>query len=135
MLALVGLVLAIVAPRLDLGGSALRADERALVSALRLARDRAILMERETLFTLDVATGRWAVDGGADGTGAAGALSGRGALTVTADASETDGRTASVRFMPDGAASGAEFVLTAGAARRVVRVDWLTGRVTADAAP
>jgi general secretion pathway protein H len=131
VLALMGLVLAIVTPRLDLGASALRADERALVGALRLARDHAIRAERETRFTLDLANGRWAVtDAGAEG-----ALSGRSDLTVTADAAETGRRVAAVRFMPDGTATGAEFVLTKAEARRTVRVDWLTGRVSSDAAP
>lgn len=130
-LAVVALVLAVTVPRLDIGAGGLRADEHALLSALRLAREQAILTETETAFTIDLETLRWSVPA----AGAQGVLSGRASLVVMADIGEKGPRTAAVRFLPDGASSGGEFLLQAGEGRRTVRVDWLTGRVTADAAP
>ncbi|HYE49873.1 MAG TPA: type II secretion system protein [Azospirillaceae bacterium] len=126
VVAVMALALALVVPAVGAGGgaSALAADGRALLAAARLARQQAILEEREVVLTLDLERRRWSLPG------AGGDLSGRVALTVTADAAETGAGAAAVRFLPDGGSTGAEVVLAAGEARRTLRIDWLTGHAT-----
>jgi general secretion pathway protein H len=87
------------------------ASVRALSSALRMARSRAIAQDREV--SVVTGSGGFAVDGGAPWVLPSGeALS-----------------TAHVVFMPDGGSTGATILLASGPRRIVVTVNWLTGRV------
>jgi general secretion pathway protein H len=90
-----------------------QASVRALVSALRLARSRAIAQDRAVW----VVTGDrgFAVDGGAPQL-----LPDNEALSRS-----------QVVFLPDGGASGPAIVLVAGQRRIALSVNWLTGRVLA----
>jgi general secretion pathway protein H len=87
------------------------ATARALTSALRLARSRAIVQERDV--SVVTTENAFAVDGGAPRVLPAGE-----ALSA-----------AQVVFTPDGGSSGATIVLAAPGRRVVVSVNWLTGRV------
>ncbi len=52
-------------------------------------------------------------------------------LTVTAAAADVQpGRIAAIRFFPDGSSTGGRIELRLGERRRVVAVDWLSGRAT-----
>jgi general secretion pathway protein H len=89
------------------------ATARALTSALRLARSRAIAQDREVFVV--TTENAFAVDGGAPWV-----LPSGEALSA-----------AQVVFTPDGGSSGATIVLAAGSRRIAVSVNWLTGRVMA----
>ena len=87
------------------------ATVRALTSALRVARSRAIAQDRD----VSVATGAggFSVDGGAPWVLPAGE-----ALSAS-----------QVTFMPDGGSSGTTILFAAGPRRIAISVNWLTGRV------
>jgi general secretion pathway protein H len=87
------------------------ATVRALTSALRVARSRAIAQDRDVQVV--TAAGGFAVDGGASWVLPSGEV-----LSPT-----------QVIFMPDGGSSGATIVLAAGPRRIAISVNWLTGRV------
>jgi general secretion pathway protein H len=84
---------------------------RALTSALRLARSRAISLDREVPLVTN-ASG-FAVDGSAPWMLPAGQVL----------------STSQVVFTPDGGSSGTTIILAAGPLRITVSVNWLTGRV------
>lgn len=87
------------------------ATERALVAALRLARSRAIVQDRDVAVT--TGAGGFSLDGGA-----LWALPANEAMSV-----------AQVVFRPDGASSGGTILLVSARQRIAVSVNWLTGRV------
>jgi general secretion pathway protein H len=87
------------------------ATVRALTSALRVARSRAIAQDRDVQVV--TAAGGFAVDGGASWVLPSGEV-----LSPSR-----------VIFMPDGGSSGATIVLAAGPRRIAISVNWLTGRV------
>ncbi|HYC03322.1 MAG TPA: GspH/FimT family pseudopilin [Azospirillaceae bacterium] len=126
VMVIMALAMGLVVPAVGAGGAqaALKADSRALLGAARLARQQAILEERETVLVVDLRARTWAVPG------ISGGLSEGLAIDVTADRAETGRDTASVRFLPDGSSTGGEIVLKAGEATRTVRIDWLTGHAT-----
>ena len=86
---------------------------RALTNALRLARSRAIVQDREV--TVVTAPNGFAVDGGAPWLLPEGEMLSDSKVT----------------FTPDGGSSGATILLAAGPGRFAVEVNWLTGRVRA----
>lgn len=87
------------------------ATVRALTSALRLARSRAIAQDRDVSV---VTTGDgFAVDGGAPWLLPPGEALGA----------------SQVIFMPDGGSSGTTVLLAAGGRRIAISANWLTGRV------
>lgn len=89
------------------------ATVRALVSAFRLARSRAIAQNREV--SVVTVAGGFSVDGGTPWLLPAGeALS-----------------TSQVVFTPDGGSSGTTVLLAAGPRRIAIAVNWLTGHVAA----
>jgi general secretion pathway protein H len=92
-------------------GLSMEAAERAFVSALRLARSRAIAQDRSV--AVITGAGGFAVDGGAPV-----------ALPNHEVMSE-----ARFVFMPDGGSSGATIILGSGGHRIAVTVNWLNGRI------
>ncbi|HEY1413658.1 MAG TPA: GspH/FimT family protein, partial [Rhodopila sp.] len=87
------------------------ATVRALTNALRLARSRAIALDRDVAVVS--APRGFSVDGGPPWT-----LPREESLNL-----------AQVIFTPDGGSTGGTIVLAAGQRRVVVDVNWLTGRV------
>ncbi len=134
VVAVLGLALGIVANRGPTRSPSLEAREAAgeVALALRQARGVAIASGRRVSFALDVEARAYRV---ADGPSRP--LPPALALAMTAAAGEAgDGpTTASIAFTPDGGSTGGRIRLAAGAVRRVVAVDWLTGRVTVADAP
>ncbi len=92
-------------------GLTMQATERAFISALRLARSRAIAQDR----IVPVVTGSagFAIDGGA-------------LLTLPNNEVMSDSRFV---FMPDGGSSGATIILGSKTHRIAVTVNWLNGRI------
>lgn len=113
VMVILGMVAALVLVRQPWQSNGLNTDAtvRALGGALRLARSRAIAQDREvavvTFFD------GFSVDGGAPWRLSAGEVLSPGRVI----------------FTPDGGSSGATILLTAGARRITVDVNWLTGRV------
>lgn len=113
VMVILGLVAGLVLVRQPSHSAGLNTDAtaRALGDALRLARSRAIAQDREV--TVLTANEGFSLDGGA-------------VRRLPAGQTLSLGR---VIFTPDGGSSGATFLLTAGARRIAVEVNWLTGRV------
>jgi general secretion pathway protein H len=126
VLVVLGLTLSLVMARGPMHSPALdaRVAARQVAQVLRLARSRAIALDRPVAVSLDAATHAVRIDGGAfqalpRGVGVA-------AVSFTGQA------IVAIRFAPDGSSSGARIALgEAGSVRQVV-VDWLTGRVSLD---
>jgi general secretion pathway protein H len=87
------------------------ATVRALTSTLRVARSRAIALDRDVF--VETGEAGFAVDGAAP------------RLLPSGEALSP----ARVIFMPDGGSSGTTIVLAAGPRRIAISVNWLTGRV------
>ncbi len=122
VLLLLGIATALVAPRLGLGGAALDADARTLAIALTDAREQAVRTGMPVILTLDL-------------TAPGANLPATDSLSVTGDADLMQGTTARLLFLPDGSSSGAEIRLRGrGGGERRLHLDWLTGRVSHDAA-
>lgn len=127
VVAILGLALALVAnhgPRgnvaLDLKGTAGTVSD-----TLRLARSRAIAVNRSVGVVFDIPAHALRVDGTPPRF-----LSPAVELAVTATADEAAGSLAAIRFAPDGSSSGGRVVLAEGGRHMQVGVDWLTGRVS-----
>ncbi len=98
---------------------------RGMVSALRAARQQAVLTGHDALFELDLRDRRYGLQGAA-------AHAIPPTLTVHATVADTEatGQRLDIRFLPSGAASGGsvDIVRASGAGVRLW-VDWFTGRV------
>ena len=101
---------------------------REVAQMLRLARSRAIALNRPIAVSLDIAARAVRIDGSQ--YQALPRAVGVAAATFTGEA--IAGRVVAVRFAPDGSSSGARIVLREGGFVRLVVVDWLTGRVSVD---
>jgi general secretion pathway protein H len=117
VLVILGVALSIVAgfvPRqhstLDLATSA-----DGLANTLRLARSRAIARQQPIVFAAVAGGHGYVLDGAV--------------RALPAEVVMSMGGTSAIRFAPDGSSSGGTVVLAAGSLTRIVRVDWLTGRV------
>jgi len=134
VVAVIGLAIGLVAARGPSRSPALEARAAAgeVALALRQARGLAVASGRRVTFALDVARHAYRID-----DGPVRPLPPAVALAMTAAAGEAgEGATAgAIGFLPDGSSSGGRIRLAAGAARRLVAVDWLTGRVTVADAP
>ncbi|MFC7739020.1 GspH/FimT family pseudopilin [Roseomonas sp. GCM10028921] len=134
VVAVIGLAIALVVGRGPARSPSLEAREAAteVALALRQARGLAIATNRRMTFVLDVGRRAYRV-----GDGPVHPLPPALDLAVITAAGEAgEGRTASaITFSADGSSSGGRIRLAAGSIRRVVAVDWLTGRVTVADAP
>jgi general secretion pathway protein H len=129
VLAIIGLVLAIVPPNLmkGTGAQALKADARLVVSGLQYARTRAISLNAPVAFVIDSQTGRLSIDGKQQ----------IGNLNASTELSALNGQRvwqtgsgAAIRFLPDGGSTGGEILLSHHKTRYRLSVNWLTGAVT-----
>jgi general secretion pathway protein H len=96
-----------------------------VAQTMRGARSRAIAAEHSENVEIDTIERTMR-------TGSAPAVQLPGAVTIAAAApsgTTVRQRYVAIRFAPDGSSSGGGVVLTEGASRMLVLVDWLTGRV------
>ncbi|UEM24404.1 GspH/FimT family pseudopilin (plasmid) [Skermanella mucosa] len=127
VLAIMALVAALALP--DLGRLAPSLRQRAaageLAAALRDARGQAIRSNDETVLTLDIGSGTYALSYRPD-TRQLGAFD----FFMRTAIQETEGdRVGSIRFFPDGSSTGGRISLSSGRSSHTVTVDWLTGHV------
>jgi general secretion pathway protein H len=130
VLVVLGLALGLVMGRGPMHSSALdaRMAAREVAQALRLARSRAIALNRPIAVSLDIAARAVRIDGSQYQV-----LPRAVGVTATTSTGEAiAGRVVAIRFAPDGSSSGARIVLGEGKFVRQVVVDWLTGRVSVD---
>ncbi len=104
-------------------GLALKAAARDVADALRHARGRAIALNDEVVFSIDGASGRYAVTPGTRG----------GVLAEGTEVSvRPESAAGTVRFFPDGGSTGGRVTISRDRRRYDVRIDWLTGQVSVD---
>ena len=125
VLAIIGLSLAVVAPRV-FGG-----DHRTMETAvdqLESAAARTRALARRTgdtaVMTVDTRSGMILIEPGETIV----QLPEMDRIRATVAETELDGPLAGVRFFPEGGATGGRFDLRLGEQHRRVTVDWLTGR-------
>ena len=101
-----------------------------VANALRQARSRAILENRESVLRIDAGRRALRLDSGVPRT-----IPGSADIAVYGARSEQVAhRILGIRFFPDGSSTGGQVTLRAGEAAYRVTVEWLTGRVeTAEA--
>ena len=128
VLAIIGLLAVIAGPRFAgaLPGAELDSGARQLVSGLREARSRAVSRNRSVPFILGGGANRYSI--GARGRSAA--LPENLGITLWTGLTEVTGANqGAIRFFPDGSSTGGRLELTGEGGKRVIAVDWLTGRV------
>ncbi len=128
VLAVAALIMVVAVPMLSnaVPGVALKGTAREIAAGLRQARGEAIVGNRETTFTVDLARRLYWTTGG----GARGSIPEEIGVRVRAARRDMHGTsTARFRFFPDGGSTGGRIVLSRGDRSYLVGVDWLTGRV------
>jgi general secretion pathway protein H len=130
VLVVLGLMLGLVLGRGPMRSSTLDAGvaARELAQALRLARSRAITLDRPVSLLLDRVAHNVRIDGER-----LQALPRDVRISAATPAGEViSDRVVDIRFTTDGSSSGARIVLGEQNFQRVLVVDWLTGRVRID---
>jgi general secretion pathway protein H len=130
VMAILALGLALVPPILARGTEAqsLKIDMRQVIGGLRFARSRAITLNSPVAFLIDLPTRRFSVES-SDETGY---LHPTTNVTLSIGKREWLGdRSGAIHFYPDGGSSGGELLMSSKANRYNVRIDWLTGDVSA----
>lgn len=129
VLVIIGLTLALVAPRLFFTSDAANLDRavRSFETAARNARSSARLSGQDVLMTvhLDDAVLRIEPDGPDY------ILPGEPVLRATVAEAELDPPLAGIRFFPDGSSTGGDIAIVYGERERIASVGWITGQVTA----
>jgi general secretion pathway protein H len=128
VLAIVGLVTAVVAPVLfrGLAGTQARAVAYEIAAALRQARGEAVAQNTDVAVTFDLSRRAYAVERSRPKPVPDGVAMELYAATVE----QLDAASGGIRFFPDGSATGGQVTIGDGTARYAVDVDWLTGRVS-----
>lgn len=131
VLVIIGLTLALVAPRLFFTSDAARLDRavRSFDTAARNARSSARLTGRDVLLTVHLDDGVLRIE--PDGPDYE--LPGDPVLRATVAEAELDPPLAGIRFFPDGSSTGGDIAIVYGERERIASVEWITGRVTARA--
>ena len=129
VLAIIALLLAIVLPfgLHRRGHDELASGAREIAGALRLARSRAILVNRPASFVVDVENGFYRPPGA---IAARAVPTGSRIALYTAQEEQRSGTTGAIRFFPDGSSTGGGVALSLGDERYDILVDWLTGGVS-----
>jgi general secretion pathway protein H len=127
VLAIVGLVTAVVAPVLfrGLAGTQARSVAYEVAAALRQARGEAVAQNTDVAVTFDLGRRAYAVERSRPRP----VPDGVAIELYAASVEQIDAVTGGIRFFPDGSATGGQVTIGDGAARYAVDVDWLTGRV------
>lgn len=130
VMTMLGLVALATAPLLRTRSDTTDVKSSAQILAARLRAIRSVAIRRGTDHLARIYVNRrllTADDGGPNLQFAAGIQ-----LKITAALSErTGGKTAGIRFYPNGSSTGGTIRITSGASAHEVRVNWLTGRVLA----
>lgn len=129
VLALAALLAGLAAAQLGPGKDAARhrASVHDLVTALRQARALAILRGRSEALALNVDTREFS---GNQGTINGAFSSDTSLLFLTSQSERVDAKTATIRFFPDGSATGGEIIVSRRGRTETIRVNWLTGHVS-----
>lgn len=129
VLGILGLMLALLPPFLPKVHQAqqAKAAARELAAGLRTARQQAVATQKPVALLLDVAERKYALSGQLHEL----RLPPDTELALHAASSEqTSASAGSIRFFPDGSATGGEIALRHATQAYVVQVQWLTGRVS-----
>lgn len=131
VLMLIGLVTALVAPRIGTGpsGAELRSSARQLAAGLRLARNIAVTERRPVMLEVDIEHGAFRLDHEPQSRRLPDGVK---LSLYTASEDVVSEKVGSIRFFPDGGSNGGRITVAAGERSYRVGVDWLTGRVTID---
>jgi general secretion pathway protein H len=127
VLAIVGLVTAVVTPGLfrGLAGTQARSVAYEVAAALRQARGEAVAQNTDVAVTFDLGRRAYAVERSRPRP----VPDGVAIELYAASVEQIDAATGGIRFFPDGSATGGQVTIGDGQARYAVDVDWLTGRV------
>lgn len=107
-------------------GATLNASAERIAMGLRRAQSRAIASSESVPWMLDLEAKFFQIGA----SGKRHALDQNLTLSLTTARSEQlDNQRASIRFYPDGGASGGEIRLSNGRSEKKISVDWLTGQV------
>ena len=109
-----------------LGSVSLKRDARELGSALRHLRSVAIATQAPQALNVDVDARSYAAG---EGSGVVSLPDNIRVEIVTAESEMLNDHVGSIRFFPDGGATGGQIILERGGRRIVVDIDWVTGRV------
>jgi len=125
VLAILAIAFAIVTPSVTraIGATGPASVTEELAVALREARAGSIVSTTPIRFTLDAAARRWK----------AGTREGNWSDSVAVQMQPMPQGGDAIVFYPDGTASGGRLLVGSGPSRRILHVDWLTGRVTTPA--
>ncbi|HEV2673547.1 MAG TPA: GspH/FimT family pseudopilin [Aliidongia sp.] len=128
VLAILGLVLAMVAARGPLGLHTLtaRAAANELAAGFRTARSRAVSENRAIEVSIDLSAHSWRI--GADRPTAL--PRGLDIAVLTVAGQSVNGTLADFQFLPDGSSTGGRVELRDGRRRMKIGIDWLNGRVS-----
>ncbi|MCU0893799.1 MAG: GspH/FimT family pseudopilin [Rhodospirillales bacterium] len=128
VLAIVGLVTAVVAPVLfrGLAGTEARTVAREIAAALRQARGEAVAHNTDVAVTFDLSRRAYAVERSRPRP----VPDGVAMELYAASAEQLDAAVGGIRFFPDGSSTGGQVTIGDGEARYAIDVDWLTGRVS-----
>ncbi|MDD2769520.1 MAG: GspH/FimT family pseudopilin [Methylococcus sp.] len=105
----------------------LSSASRDVASGLRFARGQALSRRQEVRFTLDVPAHLYQVSTRPKVFGLPSAVALR--LFTASGEVEGEGR-GSIRFFPDGSSTGGRVTLEAAGRKRLIDVNWLTGRIS-----
>lgn len=120
---------AIVVPMFDPAspGAQVKSDVSALSAFLREARSDAIASNRDVLVTISTDTKTYM----SRNPMRKGTLKSDAKLSmITAKIEQVDRTTGGFRFFPDGSSTGGEIHIDADSERYVIKIEWLTGRVS-----
>ena len=127
VLFILALVAAFVVPSLG-GGEVieLKSAARSLASGLRHTRNRALNDNRSATLDLDVDKREFQLPGEQRVRKLPQRID---IVLFTARSEQRSEQRGAIRFFPDGSSTGGRITLSAGGARYLVNVDWLTGKV------
>lgn len=129
VLGIMGLMLALLPPFLPktLDGQKVKAAARELAAGLQGARSQAVATQRDVALELDVGAKRYTIG---ERARTLDLPQGTDISLRTATSEQQSASSGTIRFFPDGSATGGTITLARGSRTYAVEVVWLTGRVT-----
>ncbi len=128
VLAIIGLVTAVIAPALfrGFGGTQARAAAYEIAAALRQARSEAVAENADVAVVFDLTGHAYALERARPKA----LPEGLRLDLYAAEVEQLDASTGGIRFFPDGSATGGQITVGDEVGRYQVDVDWLTGRIS-----